>query len=123
MKTRLPNKRGEFELFARLDQFPPEDLVRHGYMRMDFAQTPPDAKVCPEAACASAWWTEELRGVAKMDNGDALQSAFASIVVERVHVPLRSDQLEAFEAWLGWMIDVLSIRPPVQTQQRPSAGR
>lgn len=69
------------ELKAKLDAMEPEDVMRMGYIPHDFPVRLKDqVEVLPEVAVAAKWWRQQLSGECKQDNGDAFQSAFASMV-------------------------------------------
>jgi hypothetical protein len=53
-----------------------------------------------EIRTAAKWWANHLRGPVEMDNGDALQSSFASMFSSR-NKPLTKEQIATFEIELA----------------------
>ena len=57
-----------------------------------------------EAQHAAAWWTTQL-GCTEQDNGDAMGSAFASLVARRINRPLTPAQVTAYRVHLAETIE------------------
>jgi len=57
-------------------------------------------EIKPEIAVAAKWWADQLRDTPKHDNGDAFQSAFATVTASMLKRPT-SEQVERFETELA----------------------
>jgi BTG family protein len=69
-----------------------------------------DTAIKPEIKCAAAWWANKLREEPRQDNGDPLQSAFATAAALTRRRP-NEEQIQRFEAKLA---ELIALQPGFQ---------
>jgi hypothetical protein len=69
-----------------------------------------DTTIKPEIKCAAAWWANKLREEPRQDNGDPLQSAFATAAALTRRRP-NEEQIQRFEAKLA---ELIALQPGFQ---------